>query len=329
MLWEDLSPATQLFHILVSLNIYRHSVLCSILDFAKDNDYTITMVDNLLDILTHGEHRRTKRNLEDRRKMREEEERMRVILDNARSHETINIQPSPQTTAVQQSQGPQACGPQPTHTPLAQVNIPIQAMNLDTLKSLSDLGIDTGFLEGVGMYQLFKKLFLIKNAFCNGILFLFSDKLKKEVEEQKQTQAQLNHTGGLLENLQQVQSDRLSNAPPSHLSQVLQPSITEQHLGKYTFWCYVSNYFIIKASFHSNHNFLPFVAEKITENLTDLAKRVPPTAIVPVTAIRKAMGVSPEIQNTGDRGSSSASEDHIHVDSSPQPGGKISLLFHH
>lgn len=210
----------------------------SILDFAKDNDYTITMVDNLLDILTHGEHRRTKKNLEDRRKMREEEERMRVILDSARSQESASVPATSPNVPIQSSQS------QPP-APTPPVTIPVQAMNLDNLRSLGDLGIDTSFLEGVEV-------------------------LRKEVEEQQQAQVQLNHTGGLIENLQQVQSDRLSTAPPQHLSQVMQPSLTEVSL-----------------------------AEKITENLTDLAKRVPPAAIVPVTAIRKAMGVQVTSENEG------------------------------
>ncbi|XP_034246580.1 bromodomain-containing protein 7 [Thrips palmi] len=221
----------------------------SILDFAKDNDYTITMVDNLLDILTHGEHRRTKKNLEDRRKMREEEERMRVILDSARSQESTTALATSPTVPIQ------CPNSKSQSTPTPPVTIPVQAMNLDSLRSLGDLGIDTSFLEGVEV-------------------------LRKEVEEQQQAQAQLNHTGGLLENLQQVQSDRLSTAPPQHLSQVLQPSITEVSL-----------------------------AEKITENLTDLAKRVPPAAIVPVTAVRKAMGV--QVTPDSEGVSSSTSGDHI------------------
>lgn len=229
----------------------------SILDFAKDNDYTITMVDNLLDILTHGEHRRTKKNLDDRRKMREEEERMRVILDSAKSHDSV--QSSPQIVPTQ--------GTSQTQTyQVSQVSIPPQAMNLDNLNSLSDLGIDISFLEGV-------------------------ETLKKEVEDQRQTQVQLNTTGGLIENLQQVQSDRLSTAPPSHLSQVLQPTVAEQSL-----------------------------VDKITENLTDLAKRVPPAAIVPVAGIRKALGVSPEIQNTSE-GVSSTSSGHMHVNEASHSRG--------
>jgi len=120
----------------------------SILDFAKDNDYTITMVDNLLDILTHGEHRRTKKNLEDRRKMREEEERMRVILDGARTQENAALLATSQIIPVQYSQNPQ-----PQSTPTPPITIPVQAMNLDNLRSLGDLGIDTSFLEGVGKYH--------------------------------------------------------------------------------------------------------------------------------------------------------------------------------
>lgn len=102
------------------------------------------MVDNLLDILTHGEHRRTKKNLEDRRKMREEEERMRVILDGARSQENAAVFATSQILPVQ---CPQNTQPQSTPPP---VTIPVQAMNLDNLRSLGDLGIDTSFLEGVG-----------------------------------------------------------------------------------------------------------------------------------------------------------------------------------
>lgn len=143
----------------------------------------------------------------------------------------------------------------------------------------------------------------------------FSEVLRKEVEDQQQTQAQLNHTGGLLENLQQVQSDRLSTAPPQHLSQVLQPSITEVSLGNLTILiehiykiciilvCILFSITIIKYLFYT------FIsAEKITENLTDLAKRVPPAAIVPVTAIRKAMGVQVAPENEGV--SSTTSGDH-------------------
>lgn len=74
----------------------------------------MTMVDNLLDLMTGGDHRRTKRVLEDRRRLREEEERIRQLME-------------------------------PCSEPLQPVNIDFQG-----LKSLSDLGIETDFLEEMG-----------------------------------------------------------------------------------------------------------------------------------------------------------------------------------
>ena len=54
------------------------------LNFSKDCDYVTTMVDNLLDIMTGGDHRKTKRLLEEKKKIREEEEleekRLRLSL---------------------------------------------------------------------------------------------------------------------------------------------------------------------------------------------------------------------------------------------------------
>ncbi|KAL1449339.1 hypothetical protein WDU94_000532 [Cyamophila willieti] len=49
----------------------------SILNFAKDCDYTLTMVDNLLDLMTSGEHRKTKKMIDEKQKIREEEEKMK------------------------------------------------------------------------------------------------------------------------------------------------------------------------------------------------------------------------------------------------------------
>ncbi|XP_063225828.1 bromodomain-containing protein 7 isoform X2 [Bacillus rossius redtenbacheri] len=180
----------------------------SILDFSKDCDYTLTMVDNLLDLLTAGEHRKTKHILEEKRKLREEEERIRQLLED---------------------KGSPAVPPAP--------------VDIGALKSLSDIGIDTSFLESL-------------------------EKDMRRSDEQKAAedamQAGLDHTSSLLQKLQQVQNDRLSLPPPAHLAHVPQPSENEVQL-----------------------------AEKITESLKDMAKKVPPGAIAPVSAVRKAMGVQP------------------------------------
>lgn len=89
--------------------------LNSILDFAKDCDYALTMVDNLLDLMTGGDHRRTKRVLEERRRLKEEEERIRQLME-----------PS---------------GPQQSNT----------TVDFQSLKTLSDLGVDISFIEAFGI----------------------------------------------------------------------------------------------------------------------------------------------------------------------------------
>lgn len=56
------------------------SLLCYT-DFAKDNDYTVQMVDSLLDLLTGGEHSKTKKILEEKKRLREEEEAIKTMLE--------------------------------------------------------------------------------------------------------------------------------------------------------------------------------------------------------------------------------------------------------
>lgn len=175
----------------------------SILDFTKDCDYTLHMVDSLLDILTAGEHTKTKKILDERKRLREEEETIRKLLEEKTSEK-----------------------------------IKCEKIDLDTLKTLSSVGIDVSFLEN------------------------FEQQIKIE-EEQKLLQERLETTSQLLEKLQQVQNDRLSMQPPSHLSNIAQPTESEILL-----------------------------ADKITENLADMAKKITPSDLISVTAVRKAMGKS-------------------------------------
>lgn len=172
----------------------------SILDFAKDNDYTVWMVDSLLDLLTGGEHTKTKRILDEKKQLREEEEAVRTVLE-TKPHETVKI-------------------------------------NVDELKSLSGLGIDVAFLQN----------------------------MEEEIrlsEECVELQQRLVSMSQLLEKLQKVQNQRLSQPLPQHLSQLPQPSEEETAL-----------------------------ASSITDNLTDIAKRVNPGDVAPAAGLRKAMGVA-------------------------------------
>lgn len=95
----------------------------------------MTMADNLLDLMTGGDHRKTKRNLDERKKQQN------VLEDNKKT--------------ISQSQQPSSCQPLVvTHTKTGNSSTttannqtksaPIQ---IDQLKSLSELGIDTKFID--------------------------------------------------------------------------------------------------------------------------------------------------------------------------------------
>lgn len=82
----------------------------SIMNFVKDSDYTTHLVDSLLDLLTGGDHSKTKKTLEDNKKLREEEEAVKTVMEAKPISEAVKI-------------------------------------DVDELKSLKELGIDVSFLE--------------------------------------------------------------------------------------------------------------------------------------------------------------------------------------
>nr|CAI5824348.1 unnamed protein product [Callosobruchus analis] len=176
----------------------------SMQDFAKDSDYATHLVDSLLDLLTGGDHSRTKKVLEDNKNLREEEVAVKTMLE---------------------------------VKPIDSVKV-----NVDELKSLQDLGIDVNFL----------------------------DNMEEEIrvsEERHELQQRLDSMCELLKKLQQTQYQRLSAPLPPQLNNCPPPSEEETHL-----------------------------AENITENLTEIAKRVTPSEVAPVAGIRKALGISmPEV----------------------------------
>ncbi|XP_066587787.1 bromodomain-containing protein 7 isoform X2 [Prorops nasuta] len=182
----------------------------SILDFAKDCDYTLTMVDDLLDILTGGDHRKTKKLLEEKRRLKEEEEKIKHLLEKP-------IQDVNKNNAL-----------------LDKVKV-----DIDQLKTLTDLGIDVNFLENLEEEMKFS-------------------------EERTVLQGRLDDTADMLGRLKQIQHSRLSAPPPAHLSNVPKAPEVETAL-----------------------------ADKITDNLTEIAKKLPPSAIAPVDGLRRAMGIAP------------------------------------
>ncbi|XP_065202284.1 bromodomain-containing protein 7 [Planococcus citri] len=211
----------------------------SVLNFSRDSDYVTTMVDNLLDIMTGGDHRKTKKILEEKKKLREEEEQ---LLKKSPSTVTSVANVVPSTNNVN-SITAQPVGNQIKSATVSPVTAaPTKSVIEDTkveinqLKSLSEYGIDTSFLE---YYE----------GTCK--------------EEQKISD-KLEQTRSLLERLHQTQFERLSAPLPQHLSQVSPPNESE-HL----------------------------LADKVTENLTNIIKKVPPGIVAPVTGVRKAMGIAP------------------------------------
>ncbi|XP_059489353.1 bromodomain-containing protein 7 [Neocloeon triangulifer] len=188
----------------------------SILDFARDSDYALHMVDELLDILTGGEHSKTVAQLPARQK------------------------PPPAPTP-----------PEPTKVE-ADLTKPAKVeVDVNALKGLSDLGIDMNFLDSLEIpTEPSKPVILTADA----------------------VQASLDQTSQLIGQLQKVQHARLSQPVPAHLALLPGPSENEVQL-----------------------------AEKITDNLTDLAKQVSPELITPQSSIRKAIGIDLEPFPTVDK----------------------------
>lgn len=111
-------------------------------------------------------------------------------------------------------------------------------IDFDSLRSLSDIGVNVSFL----------------NDF---------EKNMQTIEMTKKLQEQLEKNSTLIDQLHKVQMDRLSQNVPTHLSHIEHPNNDEIDL-----------------------------AVQITSNLTEMAKQLPPEAIVAPQALRKAMGVS-------------------------------------
>jgi len=165
----------------------------------------MTMADNLLDLMTGGDHRKTKRMLDERKKQ--------VILDDIKKPNSQLQQPS----SCQTSQA--NIGSSNNTTANGQTkSTPIQ---IDQLKSLSELGIDTKFID---YYRQYLPLFVISKFFVTYNLIL---------EEQSVFQDRLDQVGGLLGRLQNVQNQRLSAPLPPHLSHISHPSPQEIQLGNF------------------------------------------------------------------------------------------------
>ncbi|ODM88433.1 Bromodomain-containing protein 7 [Orchesella cincta] len=96
----------------------------SMIEFAKGCDYAMYMVDELLDTVTKGEHKRTVNVVEERKRVEEEEARIR------REQEEFQEQLDMEWENATKAEASSASND-----------------NFDSLRSLSELGIDTSFVE--------------------------------------------------------------------------------------------------------------------------------------------------------------------------------------
>merc|ERR1719188_1239986 len=113
----------------------------SILDFSRNCDYAMSIVDHLLDILTGNEHRKTSKYIEEMKLLRKEDELM--------DRELKTVKPAgaegkdgKEDEETAQDKGGEAAAPKK------------EKVDFQALKSLSDDGIDMSFLDSLrGKYE--------------------------------------------------------------------------------------------------------------------------------------------------------------------------------
>lgn len=103
----------------------------SILNFTRDADFMTTMVDNLLDVLTNGEHTKAMKIIEGKRKKNDEAMKNDNLAKSALKNLTTK-QPS-------LNNGVSA----------TKHNLDSASIDYDSLRSLADLGIDVSFLDDI------------------------------------------------------------------------------------------------------------------------------------------------------------------------------------
>lgn len=146
----------------------------SLVEFTKDSEYGSEFANSLLDHLTYGEHRKTLAKL------------MENSRDKYEQYQVDKTFPNPSTAAEDEK--------------YKDVKI-----DFNSLRSLSDLGLDVDFLNQM------------------------EDDVKT-IETYKELQSKLKNNSELIERLHDVQNERLSQNLPLHLSNVAHPDEGELNL---------------------------------------------------------------------------------------------------
>ncbi|XP_071788828.1 bromodomain-containing protein 7-like isoform X2 [Asterias amurensis] len=189
------------------------------------DDYVVSLVDGMLDTLTKGQHSKTMALLKQKSVDKEAAKTDTSTVSAGTQKETSSNQ-----EAVKEEQ----------ETP--ETNI-----QFDSLKSLSDIGIDMSFLPSL------EKL-------------LGSEADSVPAIDSAEIDNKLKSTSDLINELEKTQTARLSRKPPNHLQFVAKPSEQESS-----------------------------IAEKLTQQLLSLTSKIKPSDVVPVGAVRDALGIATDV----------------------------------
>ncbi|XP_054707392.1 bromodomain-containing protein 7-like [Uloborus diversus] len=172
----------------------------SITTFAKDSDYVMKMVDNLLDSLTNGEHSKTVKLLEEKKILREEEAQARKALKPLNENEIGKNSPSSNSNG-----------------------------DIESFQTLEDIDLEISRLEHAGAENSLgddENKRVESGEKSERIL----QKHKQLLIQRRAIQQKLDNATQLLQDLRKVQNERLSSNPPPHMALVRAPSNIEHDL---------------------------------------------------------------------------------------------------
>lgn len=238
----------------------------SLLSFAKDCDYVMDMVDNLLDVLTSGEHSKTVKILEAHRNGIVPEEKDLASFTNHAEVEEVEVeQPEPKRSDSRPSDSFYALNDltadstvvDSNHASLPQIHQNFSERDL-VHGNAHEVHEHHDHHEHHEHHEHHDRHDHLHHTVSESSSLDSADSDINAVLQQK-----LQESKEMIDTLSRLQQERLSATPPAHLSHIQGASELELEL-----------------------------AEKIAKTLSELASHAKPGSIVSVEAIRKAMGIN-------------------------------------
>ncbi|XP_037283411.1 bromodomain-containing protein 7 isoform X2 [Rhipicephalus microplus] len=237
----------------------------SLLSFARDCDYVVNMVDDLLDVMTSGEHSRTVKLLEAHRNGIVPEESL-VPFTNHSEVEEMDVEATePKHGNSRPSDSFYALNDLTADSTVQDSNLASQAPVHESftereimLGNVNDVHERHDHHEHHDHHEYHDRQDHLHHTVSESSSLDSADSDINAVLQQK-----LQESKEMIDALSRLQQERLSATPPAHLGQIQGASELELEL-----------------------------AEKIAKTLSELASHAKPGSIVSVEAIRKAMGIN-------------------------------------